>query len=139
MRISNTDWLKEMARTGFSQNYDLSLAKATDNSTAMFSLGYKNNEGILKYTDFENISARMNTSFTPVKWLTIGENMTVTYTNQVNCFPMENALKMSSIVPVYEEDGETFAGPVGGMSDRQNPVRELYHNRDNRLNNNLIW
>ena len=27
MRISNTDWLKEMARTGFSQNYDLSLAK----------------------------------------------------------------------------------------------------------------
>lgn len=136
MRISNTDWLKEMARTGFSQNYDLSLAKATDNSTAMFSLGYKNNEGILKYTDFENISARMNTSFTPVKWLTIGENMTVTYTNQVNCFPMENALKMSSIVPVYEEDGETFAGPVGGMSDRQNPVRELYHNRDNRLN---VW
>ena len=136
MRISNTDWLKEMARTGFSQNYDLSLAKATDNSTAMFSLGYKNNEGILKYTDFENISARMNTSFTPVKWLTIGENMTVTYTNQVNCFPMENALKMSSIVPVYEEDGVTFAGPVGGMSDRQNPVRELYHNRDNRLN---VW
>lgn len=136
MRISNTNWLKEMARTGFSQNYDLSLAKATDNSTAMFSLGYKNNEGILKYTDFENISARMNTSFTPVKWLTIGENMTVTYTNQVNCFPMENALKMSSIVPVYEEDGVTFAGPVGGMSDRQNPVRELYHNRDNRLN---VW
>lgn len=136
MRISNTNWLKEMARTGFSQNYDLSLAKATDNSTAMFSLGYKNNEGILKFTDFENISARMNTSFTPVKWLTIGENLTVTYTNQVNCFPMENALKMSSIVPVYEEDGVTFAGPVGGMSDRQNPVRELYHNRDNRLN---VW
>lgn len=136
MRISNTNWLKEMARTGFAQNYDLSLAKATDNSTAMFSLGYKNNEGILKFTDFENISARMNTSFTPVKWLTIGENLTVTYTNQVNCFPMENALKMSSIIPVYEEDGETFAGPVGGMSDRQNPVRELYHNRDNRLN---VW
>ena len=136
MRISNTDWLGEMARVGFSQNYDFSLAKATDNSTSMFSVGYKNNEGILKHTDFENISARMNTSFTPVKWMTIGENMTVTYTNQVNSFPMENALKMSSIVPVYEEDGVTFAGPVGGMSDRQNPVRELYHNRDNRL---YIW
>lgn len=136
MRISNTDWLNEMARTGFAQNYDLSLAQATDKSSAMFSLGYKNNEGILKHTDFENISARMNTSFTPVKWLTIGENMTVTYTNQVNSFPMENALKMSSIVPVYEEDGETFAGPVGGMSDRQNPVRELYHNKDNRL---YVW
>ena len=49
---------------------------------------------------------------------------------------MENALKMSPTVPVYEEDGETFGGPVGGMSDRQNPLRELYHNRDNRLK---IW
>lgn len=49
---------------------------------------------------------------------------------------MENALKMSPTVPVYKEDNETFAGPVGGMSDRQNPLRELYHNRDNRLK---VW
>ncbi|MGM9748018.1 MAG: TonB-dependent receptor plug domain-containing protein, partial [Candidatus Cryptobacteroides sp.] len=121
MRLSNTDWLKEMSRVGISHNYDLSLAKATETTSTMFSLGYKKNDGILKYTDFENIAARFNTSFTPVKWLTIGENATVTYTNQVNSYPMENALKMSSIIPVYEEDGETFGGPVGGMSDRQNP------------------
>ena len=40
---------------------------------------------------------------------------------------------MSPIVPVYERDGTTFAGPVGGMSDRQNPMREAYHNKDNHL------
>ena len=40
---------------------------------------------------------------------------------------------MSPTLPVYEEDNTTFSGPVGGMSDRQNPLRELYHNRDNRL------
>ena len=44
--------------TGFSQNYDLSVSHANDKHSAMFSLGYKNNEGVLKYTDFENISAR---------------------------------------------------------------------------------
>jgi len=136
MRISDTDWLDEISRTGFSQSYDLSVSNATEKTTALFSLGYKKNNGILKYTDFENFSARMNTSFNVNKMVTIGENATITYTNQVNSFPMENALKMSPTVPVYEEDGKTFAGPVGGMSDRQNPLRELYMNRDNRLK---VW
>lgn len=40
---------------------------------------------------------------------------------------------MAPIVPVYETDGTTFGGPVGSMSDRQNPLREMYQNRDNHL------
>ena len=133
MRYSDTDWLDEISRTGFSQNYDLSVSNATDKSSALFSLGYKKNEGILKYTDFESMSARLNTSYKINNIVTVGENATLTYSNQVDCQPLENALKMSPTLPVYEEDGVTFSGPVGGMSDRQNPLRELYHNRDNRL------
>ena len=133
MRFSDTDWLKEISRTGFSQSYDLSISNATDKSSALFSFGYKKNAGILKYTDFESFSGRINTSFKVNKMVTIGENATITYSNQVDCQPLENALKMAPTLPVYEEDGVTFSGPVGGMSDRQNPMRELYHNRDNRL------
>lgn len=136
MKCSNTDWLNAISRVGFSQSYNLSLSNATDKSSSMFSLGYKNNSGILKYTDFENISARMNTSYNINKIVSVGENFTVTYTNQVDCAPMENALKMAPTVPIYEIDGETFSGPVGGMSDRQNPLRELYHNKDNRME---VW
>lgn len=133
MRYSDTDWLNEISRTGFSQNYDLSISHANEKHSAMFSLGYKKNKGILKYTDFENISARINSSYNINKYLTIGENFTVTYSSQVDCAPMENALKMAPIVPVYEYESENFAGPVGGMSDRQNPLREQYHNRNNKL------
>ena len=133
MRFSDTDWLKEISRTGFSQSYDLSISNATDKSSALFSFGYKKNAGILKYTDFESFAGRINTSFKVNKMVTIGENATITYSNQVDCQPLENALKMAPTLPVYEDDGVTFSGPVGGMSDRQNPMRELYHNRDNRL------
>ena len=136
MRYSDTDWLDEISRTGFAQNYDLSISNATDKSSALFSFGYKKTNGILKYTDFENFSGRINTSFKLNKIVTVGENATITYSDQVDCQPLENALKMAPTVPVYEEDGITFSGPVGGMSDRQNPLRELYHNRDNRLK---IW
>lgn len=133
MRYSDTDWLDEISRTGFSQNYDLSLSNATDKYSALFSLGYKKNEGILKYTSFENISARMNTFYNINKIVKVGENFTVTWSRQVDSAPMENALKMAPVVPVYEIDGETFGGPVGSMSDRQNPLREMYQNKDNHL------
>lgn len=136
MKYSNTDWLGAISRTGFAQNYDASVSSTSDRGSMLFSLGYKKNTGILKHTDFENISARVNTSFNISKVVTVGENFTLTHTTQVDCQPLENALKMAPTVPVYEIDGVTFAGPVGGMSDRQNPLRELYFNRDNRLN---VW
>lgn len=136
MLMSDTNWLDEISRTGFSQNYDASVSTSSEKGSAFFSLGYKKNTGILKDTDFENLSARMNTSFNICPVVTVGENFTLTYTDQVNCEPMENALKMPSIVPVFETDGVTYAGPVGNMSDRQNPMRELAFNKDNALK---IW
>lgn len=136
MLMSDTDWLGEISRTGFAQSYDASVSSATDRSNVFFSLGYKRNDGILKYTNFENIAARINSSFNISRVVTVGENFTLTHTKQVDCQPMENALKMPSIVPVFETDGKTYAGPVGSMADRQNPLRELAFNKDNSLN---VW
>lgn len=133
MGYSDTDWVDEISHTGFSRNYNVSISSATEKSTSMFSLGYKKNDGILKYTDFQSIAARLNNSYQINKYVKVGENFTLSYNKQVDSAPMENALKMSPTVPVYEVDGTTFAGPVGGMSDRQNPMRELYHNKDNHL------
>lgn len=133
MPFSDTDWVDAISHTGFSQNYDLSLSHATDKHSAMFSVGYKDVSGILKYTSFKNIAARLNTTWNLGKMVDVGENLTVTNSSQVDCAPMENALKMPPIVPVYEKDGKTFAGPVGSMSDRENPAREQYDNRDNHL------
>lgn len=136
MLFSDTDWLDEISRTGFSQHYDVSASTSTEKGSAFFSLGYKRNDGILRYTNFENIAARMNTSYNISPVVTVGENFTLTYTDQVDCQPLENALKMPSVVPVFETDGTTYAGPVGSMADRQNPLRELAFNRDNALK---IW
>ncbi len=130
MMMSDTDWLDEISRTGFSQSYDASVSSANEKSSVFFSLGYKNNSGILKYTNFENIAARINSTFNISPVVSVGENFTLTHTKQVDCQPMENALKMPTIVPVYEIDGTTYAGPVGSMADRQNPLRELAFNKD---------
>ena len=133
MLYSDTDWVDEIGRTGVTQNYDIAFSKATDKATTLFSAGYKKATGVLKYTDFENFSARFNSSYKLNSIISVGENATFAYSSNVNSEPLENALKMAPTLPVYEEDGKTFSGPVGGMSDRQNPMRELYQNRDNRL------
>jgi TonB-linked SusC/RagA family outer membrane protein len=134
MPYSDTDWVDEIGRTGVTQNYDLSLSKANDRGSSLFSFGYKKALGVLKYTDFENFSARFNSSYKINSIISVGENAQFSYSDNVDCAPLENALKIAPTLPVYEIDGETFSGPVGGMSDRQNPLRELYHNKDNRLN-----
>ena len=133
MMFSNTDWVDEISRTGFNQNYSVALSHANDKSSTMFSVGVKDNNGILRYTYFRSIDARLNQTYTFGKYVKVGENYAVSYNKQVDSAPMENALKMAPTVPVYEVDGTTFSGPVGGMSDRQNPLRELYHNKDNHL------
>ena len=133
MPYSDTDWVDEISRTGVTQNYDLSLSKATDKGSSLFSFNYKKATGVLKYTDFENFAARLNSVYKINKIFSVGENATFSYSNNVDCAPLENALKIAPTLPVYEIDGVTFSGPVGGMSDRQNPMRELYHNKDNRL------
>lgn len=139
MRLSDTDWLDEISRTGLAQIYDVSLSNATDTYSALFSFGYKKNKGILKYTDFQNFAARVNTSYNMGKYVTVGENATFSFTDQVDLpesvnsrSVLEEALKMSPTLPVYETDGVTFSGPVGGMADRENPMRVLFQNRDNR-------
>jgi TonB-linked SusC/RagA family outer membrane protein len=133
MGCSDTDWVNVISHTGMSQNYNVSISHATDKQSSLFSVGLKDNSGILKYTYFKSIEARMNESYNFNRYISVGENFSLSYNQQVDSSPMEDALKMAPIVPVYEINGTTFSGPVGGMSDRQNPLREEYQNKDNHL------
>jgi TonB-linked SusC/RagA family outer membrane protein len=132
MKASDTDWFKEISRTGALQNYNVSISNATDKGSSMFSLGYKENKGIIKYTDFNSISGRINTSYKPFKDLiTIGENFTAYYSTDVSNNVQNSALQELSIIPVYTETGG-WGGPASGMNDRDNPLMLLYNNRNNR-------
>ena len=135
---ADTDWFKETTRTGLAQQYNLSLSHGTDNGTAFFSLGYYKNKGIIKQSDFQRFSARMNTSYKLIdigerKLITVGEHFTVNRTNELQAPGgfLENVLQFNPSLPVYTTTGE-YAGPVGGYPDRENPVARLNRNSDNR-------
>lgn len=54
----NTDWQKEVERTGLSHNHNLSVSGGNDKSSYNISLNYMNRQGVIKSTDMNRISAR---------------------------------------------------------------------------------
>lgn len=132
---ADTDWFDEVTRKGVVQQYNVSVSKGSDKGSSFFSLGYYKNLGIIKKSDFERFSARMNTEYKLLKnnSLTVGEHFTVNRTSEVAAPGgfLQNVLQFNPSLPIYTEDGN-YAGPVGGYPDRYNPVAVLERNKDNR-------
>ena len=131
---ANTDWFKETTRPGVIQNYNVSVSNGSQKGSSFFSLGYYKNEGIIKCSDFDRFSARVNSDYKIIgDYVSIGENFTLNRTSEVAAPGgfLENVLQFNPSLPVYTTEGE-YAGPVGGYPDRENPVARLNRNKDNR-------
>ncbi len=133
LKSSNTNWYDEIAQTGIATSYDLAVSNGSEKGNYLFSLGYYDNDGIVKTTEFNRISARMNGSYKYFGGkLVIGENFTYNRTSEVqDPGVLDPAFRALPIIPVRTVDGKGWGGPVGGMNDRQNPVRLLEYNKDN--------
>lgn len=133
----DVDWVDEIMQKAMVQSYNLSLAKADKVSSHLFSLGYFNQDGLMKYTGFERISGRFNNESKLFNdRLKIGENATLSHawgtsvTNNAALGGMlYNAYKTVSITPVYDLDGNFGSNPIADIS---NPLGELYRNKDNK-------
>jgi TonB-linked SusC/RagA family outer membrane protein len=135
MKPADTDWQKEVGRTGVVQNYNMTVTSGNQKGNTQFSLDYFDNQGTVKGTYFNRLSARLNSDFNLVKnVLKIGENLSVTkFRKSLIDAPsiLGQTHEIWPIVPVHTVDGEGWGGPVGGMSDRQNPSRIIEDNKQN--------
>lgn len=136
---ANTDWQDVVFHNGSIANTDLSISNGTDRSTMLFGFNYLNNQGIVRFSQYQRYAARINTSFDIIKnKLKIGENLQLSLDRDM---PMPTDLGGSDminlarflqpILPVYRTDG-SFAGPLGaGFSDRNNPLHMMTIYKDN--------
>ncbi len=63
------------------KEYTLDIAGGSANTTYAFMLGYTKDEGVFKYTGFDRYSFRSNISTSPAKWIDLGANLGIQYTN----------------------------------------------------------
>ena len=133
VRSSDTDWFKEITRTGIVQQYNLSVSGGSEKSSTFFSVGYYDNKGTIKDSQFSRLSARANADYKLFDGkVVIGENFSVNRTKGTDAPGgiLENALEFNSNFPIYAENGE-FAQALGAYSERENPLSLIYNNKDN--------
>lgn len=137
---SDVDWVNEVFRTAPVQSYNVSISKGNEKGSQMFTLGYFNQDGIIKYTGFDRYSARFNADYKVKDLLTIGHNFNASFTrtNDVSTNSslgsiVYDAFQFPSIVPVYDITGKFGGNP---LNDVANPLGNL-HRRRNQTKNRI--
>jgi TonB-linked SusC/RagA family outer membrane protein len=135
MLSANTNWFNEIGQTSLLQNYNLSFSNGGERGNSFFSVSYYDNKGIVKETHTDKITLRLNTDYSFFNGrLKVGENFNTTFIKD-KLIPATDvlfaALVQNPIVPVHTIDGG-WGGPAPGMTDRQNPVRLIDDNEQNK-------
>ena len=70
-----TDWYKETFRAGFTQNTQLSVSNASENTKYYLSAGHTKEDGIIRSSFFERYNVRLNLEAKMRQWLTFETNL----------------------------------------------------------------
>lgn len=112
------DWYKDAERLGYRQDYTFSADAASDKASYFFSLGYLDEKGYIKTSDFQRWTGRANVDITPKKWFKAGftlsashqvSNSTTGSASDANSYvnPFMYARNIAPIYPVHLHDMET--------------------------------
>jgi TonB-linked SusC/RagA family outer membrane protein len=132
-----TNWMNETQRNAAFREYTLDIAGGSQNTTYAFMLGYTKEDGVFKYTGFDRYSFRANVTTSPAKWVDVGTNVGMQYTNDYG-YQGDNSessivswcYRLPTAVPVWDESGTTYAGSrPAGMGNAQNPLFLLDKNQ----------
>jgi TonB-linked SusC/RagA family outer membrane protein len=73
----NYNWLDAVTRSAVQQNHALSFSGGTEKGTYYFSLGYSDQQGTVRGSDYKRYTGRINLDQNLKKWLKVGTNTTL--------------------------------------------------------------
>ena len=125
---SVTDWQDEITRTAISNVHNLSVSGSSENTTFRVSTNFRNIEGVLDKSGFDQINARANLNHYAINdKLNINFNMALSQRNQG--FSFNEAFRYASLfnptAPVTNPNGSFFQAI---LFDNFNPVAILAQN-----------
>lgn len=111
------DWYDHSFRTGFNQDYNVSLSGANDNINYYMSVGYLSNQGVAAGNDYEAIRANLKAEGKVSDWLEIGAN--VNFQDRTDgdlAVDWNRQVTVNSPFANYrEENGDLAVHPMGGL------------------------
>lgn len=111
---TSVDPLEAITRTGYNQNYSLGISGGSNGNTFRASLGYQDQQGIIKTTDFKKYSAGFNGNFKFLESKKLGLDVNM-ISNQY----------LESIAPITTDAG--FTGSLISQALSWNPTQSFYN------------
>ncbi|MBC9797317.1 TonB-dependent receptor [Sinomicrobium weinanense] len=114
----NTDWQDHVLRTGFTQQHNLSLSGGNEQTKFFFSLGFMDQEAIVKPNDMKRYSFRSNVDHKIGDRINIGTSLSYSFTelNGLNqganslSGAIYNATRNLPNVPIYDPENTAYDG-----------------------------
>jgi len=139
---TDTDWQAAVYHPAWTHNLNASVASSGEKGNVYFSGNYMTQDGLVKETYYERLSARVNSDFNIGKWVKVGENLMVARWKNNGCDTQNDrgipslTLMQHPAMPVTDADGN-YVSPLQVLnSDYANPAQQLYLGRDN---NSVNW
>lgn len=136
----DTDWLEECTRLGLVQDHNLQFRGGSEKTKVLTSLGYYQQDGVLKNTNFSRISGRVNVDQTINNYIKAGAtvyahrenaNYQMYSGNIVNSNVLYSIMMYDPTVVPYNEDG-SYGRVPGGRGD--NPLANLLERQNDLVN-----
>lgn len=131
--LVNTDWQKEVQRTGVSQNHNVSVMGSSKATTYGFSVNYLDNPGIIKGSALNRFVVRANVgqrAFNDRLRLDFSVFNTSTKQDNVPDAVLYNMLNYLPTVSVKRPDGSFTEDYTGNIRGSNNPVALIENNKD---------
>lgn len=128
-----TDWIDAVTETAPLSNVSLGVSNGGKNGKYYLSAGYLSRDGILTNTGFQRASMKVNSEFRFADRVKIGQHMNLAYTDRNNGVSeaIENASRITPLLPVTDDDGN-YTGVAGpGLSNTRSPAAQLDRTKDN--------
>ncbi|AWM32241.1 SusC/RagA family TonB-linked outer membrane protein [Hymenobacter nivis] len=77
-----TDWWKEIAQHGITQNYSVGLSGGSDKVVYSTGLSYFKERGLVRNSNFDRLSFRVKTEYQAAEHLKVGEDFNISMTSQ---------------------------------------------------------
>lgn len=138
---SSTNWIDEITRNGLSHGHHLSLVGGQGNTRYRASLNYRNVEGIINTSGFEQFNGRLNLSQKLLnERIELKANLfTRNRTSSVpNLAVVEYAITMNPTAPIFDENLPQYDGYFQQLVFQMaNPVALLDQTQDDREHQQL--
>lgn len=150
--FDDVDHVGAIMRDAILQTHSFSIAGSEGKTSYALSASYFNQEGIIKSSDYERITARINLESDVKKWLTAGVNFNLSKST-TNLIPSSGdgaggnggsvvryAFFRTPAISIYDGAGDFVDRPdlFQFLGDGYNPVGMLAYNNNKRINDRLF-